>query len=317
MKILHVHTCSVKLWNVVIYCCAWCLSSAGGGGQAPNHVPWLKLPQKQRNNLSSASRSDSLHPSKSPESAQKSPECRTSLLDAGFLNCQGVQQQIHGTFSTPENLLPWGKLFQTLKKRPIQCQAHQSVPILTFEIIWEDMLDQPNESKWFPWICPKSPESKFLNAALLSWTQGFWTARGSNNKSMEPSRHLKTFCLGENCFRPQEATYPVPGSSISSNSYLSDPLRRHVRSTQWIHMIPLNLPKVSWIEVPECRTSLLDAGFLNCKGVQQQIHGTFSTPENLLPWGKLLQTLKKRPIQCQAHQPGPNFLTFQILWETC
>ena len=57
----------------------------------------------------------------------------------------------------------------------------------------------PNE---FPWICPKSPESKFLNAALLSWMQGFWTARGSNNKSMEPSRHLKTFCLGENCFRP-------------------------------------------------------------------------------------------------------------------
>ena len=64
------------------------------------------------------------------------------------------------------------------------------------------MLDQPNESTWFPWICPKSPESKFLNAALLSWMQGFWTARGSNNKSMEPSRHLKTFCLGENCFRP-------------------------------------------------------------------------------------------------------------------
>ena len=130
------------------------------------------------------------------------PECRTSLLDAGFLNCKGVQQQIHGTFSTPENLLPWGKLFQTLKKRPIQCQAHQSVPILTFQILWEDMLDQPNESTWFPWICPKSPESKFLNAALLSWMQGFWTARGSNNKSMEPSRHLKTFCLGENCFRP-------------------------------------------------------------------------------------------------------------------
>ena len=67
------------------------------------------------------------------------------------------------------------------------------------------MLDQPNESTWFPWICPKSPESKFLNAALLSWMQGFWTARGSNNKSMEPSRHLKTFCLGENCFRPSRS----------------------------------------------------------------------------------------------------------------
>ena len=83
----------------------------------------------------------------------------------------------------------------------------------------------------------------------------FFTARGSNNNSMEPSRHLKTFCLGETVSDPQEATYPVPGSPISSHSYLSDPLRRHVRSTQWIHMIPLNLPKVSWIEVPECRVS--------------------------------------------------------------
>ena len=33
----------------------------------------------------------------------------------------------------------------------------------------------------------------------------FFTARGSNNNSMEPSRHLKTFCLGENCFRPSRS----------------------------------------------------------------------------------------------------------------
>ena len=65
----------------------------------------------------------------------------------------------------------------------------------------------------------------------------------------------KPFALGKTVSDPQEATYPVPGSSISSNSYLSDPLRRHVRSSQWIHMIPLNLHKVSWIEVPECRVS--------------------------------------------------------------
>ena len=160
-----------------------------------------------------------------------------------------------------------------------------------------------NRSSWMPHFSP---------GCRVSELQG-----GPTTNPWNLLDTWKPFALGKTPSDPQEATYPVPGSSISSNSYLSDPLRRHVRSTQWIHMIPLNLPKVSWIEVPECRTSLLDAGFLNCKGVQQQIHGTFSTPENLLPWGKLLQTLKKRPIQCQAHQPGPNFLTFQILWETC
>ena len=148
-----------------------------------------------------------MKPTDPPESAQESPECRTSLLDAGFLNCKGVQQQIHGTFSTPENLLPWGKLFQTLKKRPIQCQAHQSVPILTFQILWEDMLDQPNESTWFPWICPKSPESKFLNAAsLLVGRDVSELPRGPTTNPWNLLDTWKPFALGKTVSDPHEAT---------------------------------------------------------------------------------------------------------------
>ena len=49
-----------------------------------------------------------------------------------------------------------------------------------------------NRSSWMPRVSP-------------GWARCFRTARGSNNKSMEPSRHLKTFCLGENCFRPSRS----------------------------------------------------------------------------------------------------------------
>ena len=174
------------------------------------------------------------------------------------------------------------------------------------------------KSQWFttslqiPWICPEiSWMPRFSPGCRVSELPG-----GPTTNPWNLLDTWKPFALGKTVSDPQEATYPVPGSSISSHSYLWDHLRRHVRSTQWIQMIPLNLPKVSWIEVPECRTSLLDAGFLNCKGVQQQIHGTFSTPENLLPWGKLFQTSRSDLSSARLINQF-QFLPFRSFEKTC
>ena len=114
----------------------------------------------------------------------------------------------------------------------------------------------------------------------------------------------KPFALGKTVSDPQEATYPVPGSSISSNSYLSDPLRRHVRSTQWIQMIPLNLPKVSWIEVPECRASLLVG-----RDVSELLGGPTTNPWNLLGTWKPFALGKTVSDPHEATYPVPGSST--------
>ena len=124
-----------------------------------------------------------------------SPGCRVSELQGG-------------PTTNPWNLLDTWKPFALGKTASDPHEATYPVPgsstrskLFNLSDPLRNMLSQPKWNQLIPLNLPRN----LLNAALLSWMQGFWTARGSNNKSMEPSRHLKTFCLGENCFRPSRS----------------------------------------------------------------------------------------------------------------